>query len=398
MSMPQAVRHINEIRVLDLVFRQGRISRANIAKELDLTRSTASSIVARLAEEGLVTEDNTQEDRGAGTGRPGTFVRLNAKHALFMGANIGIGYISIVVLDLEANIVAKSKFQFAQDEISPELIARRLVDAVKNVRTKLGPGRDVRGLCIAIPGVIDRSGIILRAPFLGWRRVPILDLVSNLLPDLPILVAENDANAFAIAEGYDDKDSETDTEIYLFLDAGVGGAIVNGGKLLRGHDGYAGEFGHMIIGHRGYVKLATPDGSFESYVGLDAIINRCRHYGGSVDTFEEFLDALKLSNGAALSTMVDWSYYLGRGLALFESLFNPSRIVIGGRVAPLFQLCRARVMESVQRHLLADHPQPFITLSTLGFEGPAIGAAKMLHRQLFSVNEDLVFRRNPHRQ
>ncbi|WP_323687588.1 helix-turn-helix domain-containing protein [Rhizobium sp. AN88] len=57
MSMPRAVRHINEVRALDVVFRHGRISRANIAKELGMVRSTASSIVASLADEGLLIED-----------------------------------------------------------------------------------------------------------------------------------------------------------------------------------------------------------------------------------------------------------------------------------------------------------------------------------------------------
>jgi predicted NBD/HSP70 family sugar kinase len=393
MSMPRAVRHINEVRALDVVFRHGRISRANIAKELGMVRSTASSIVASLTDEGLLVEDESQDDKSAGTGRPGTFVRINPNYGMFIGADIGVGRMNVVALDMEASVIAQSRSDFSLPEASPDLVVQRLVDVVEGIRERLGNDYRIRGLCLTAPGVIDRNGTILRAPILGWQEEPILEKLQQRLPDIPLLIAENDANAFAIAEIYQSKDESVDTEIYIYLDAGVGGAIMNSGQLFRGQDGYAGELGHIILGDEGFVELATISGSFESFIGREAVLARYRFHGGSAGDIQAFIQAARQQEKAALSTLRDWSFYLGRGVATLTSIFNPARIVLGGPVAALFDLCRDETLEKVARNLLEGHPVPEIKLSTLGLEGPAIGGASMLHKQMFSVDESLVFGR-----
>ena len=391
MSMPRAVRHINEMRVLDAVFRHGRISRAGIARELGLTRSTAGSIVAALAAEGVVTEDGSGEDRGAGTGRPGTFVRLNPHHGLFLGADIGVGRIVVAALDFQASPVAVEEIA-----LTPEAMAVHSAIAIVASHTRLlveriGLDYPLRGLCLTVPGVIDGAGQVLRAPLLGWHRQPVLDRLSGLLPDVPVLIAENDANAFAIADTYGARREVAGTEIHIFLDAGVGGAIINNGQILRGQDGYAGEFGHIILADQGFVRSATPYGSLESFIGRDAILARFRHHGGSAAGFEAFLRAARAGEAAAIATLSDWSFSLARGLALFASIFNPARIVLGGPVAALFSLCERQVLDGVRGNLLDDHPLPAIALSHLGAEGTALGAAAILHRKMLSVDEELVF-------
>jgi len=267
-----------------------------------------------------------------------------------------------------------------------------LVKSVKSLTRSLSSTHTIRGLCLTAPGVIDRNGTILRAPILGWRQEPILEKLQSLLPDMPLLAAENDANAFAIAEMYRSKDESADTEIYIFLDAGVGGAIVSAGQLLHGQDGYAGELGHIILGDEGFVELATISGSFESFIGREAVLARYRFHGGSASDVEEFAKAAQRQERAALATLKDWAIYLGRGVATLTSIFNPTRIVLGGPVAMLYELCRDDVLHNVRRNLLADHPIPQIRLSGLGLEGPAIGGASMLHKRMLSVDEGLVYR------
>jgi predicted NBD/HSP70 family sugar kinase len=392
MSMPSAVRHINEVRVLDVVFRQGKVSRANIARELGLTRSTASSIVASLTDEGLLTEDDSNDDKSAGTGRPGTFVRLNSRYGLFIGADIGVGRINVVALDMEATVVAHEQSNFDIADARPERIVRQLAESVETITRNLAGEYHIRGLCLTAPGVIDRNGTVLRAPILGWRQEPILEKLQALIPGIPLLAAENDANAFAIAEMYQAKDDIIDTEIYIYLDAGVGGAIVNSGQLLHGQDGYAGELGHIILGDEGFVELATISGSFESFIGREAVLARYRFHGGSAGDVDQLVQAANRQERAALSTLKDWSFYLGRGVATLTSIFNPTRIVLGGPVAVLYELCREQVLHNVRHNLLDDHPIPEIRLSGLGPEGPAIGGASMLHKRMLSVDESLVYR------
>lgn len=392
MSMPRAVRHINERRVLDVVFRQGKVSRAGIARELALTRSTAGSIVASLVSEGLLLEDETKDDKSAGTGRPGTFVHLNPKHGLFVGADIGVGRISVIVIDFAATIVAERHVMLDDDRRDMERLLDQLASIVGEALCPLGGGAPVRGLCVTVPGVIDKAGVVLRAPFLGWKNAPLLQALTDRFPDIPAIAAENDANAFAIADRHRSGDSTGDPEIHLFLDAGIGGAVTTSGQLLRGDNGYAGEFGHMVLGETGFAKVATRAGSFESFVGREAILARYRQHGGTVDG----LDDLKAQAGrgarAAIATLDDWAFYLGRGLSIITSIFDPSRIVLGGPVASLFDHCAEAVGRHIRSNLLEDQPIPVIELSRCGLEAPALGGALLLHRDLFAVDENLVFR------
>jgi len=390
MSMPRAVRHINEIRVLETVFRHRRISRAGIARQLGLTRSTASSIVATLADEGLLVEDISEEDKGSRTGRPGTFVRLHATHGLFIGADIGVGRTTVIALDMEAEIVAEEHKSFELDQATPEIVTQQLVLSINKIIDRLR-AYQLRGVCVTVPGIVDHAGQVLFAPILGWRQVPVLKMLHDMRPDLPLLIAENDANAFAMAELYQAGNSAPDAALYIFLDAGVGGAIVNGGAILRGHNGYAGEFGHIIVGDEGFVEVATLRGSLESFIGRDAVMARHRFHGGSAKNLEDFFAAAKNSERAALATLADWSSYMGRGLASLTSIFNPQKIVLGGPVAVLYPLCENAIMESLKHNLLADQPLPDISLSSLGLNGPAKGAASILHKRMLSVDQDLVF-------
>jgi len=380
------------MRVLDVILRNGRISRANIAKELGLTRSTASSIVAGLADEGLLVEDNSEEDKGAGTGRPGTFVQLNANRALFIGADIGIGRICIVAVGLDAKPIAQETFPFDLESSTPESLIDRVVNGVRILQSRIGENHTSRGLCVIVPGLIDKSGNVLRAPFLGWHNEPLLQRLCGKLPDFPTVIAENDANAFAFADAFLVKGEASGTEIYLFLDSGVGGAIIKDGQLLRGADGYAGEFGHVIIGDRGFVELATPAGSVESFIGLDAVMARYREYGGSATDFADLHAAVAEGQPAAMATLKDWAFYLARTVAMIGSVFNPSRIVLGGKVASLFPYCGQMLEEGLTANVLGDQPIPEIRLSEVGVEGPALGGALVLHRQMFSLDEELVFR------
>lgn len=393
MSMPQAVRHINEIRALDALFRGGPMSRADLARKLGLTRSTASSIVADLVSGGLVREDEAESpDRANRTGRPGTDLRLNTHHAVFVGADIGVGHETVIAIGLDAAIIARETKMLDMRRLPPEAVIDELVILIRRTIAHLPAPEAVRGLSVILPGLLTHSGDLMRAPILGWYDVPVLAMLRERLPDLQTIVTENDANAFAVAELYRGGEAAPREALYIFMDAGVGGGLVNNGKILRGHQGYAGEIGHIYAGEEGFAAIATVPGSLESFVGREAVLARHRFHGGSAALFEDFLAAVEAGEQSALSTVSDWGRFLGRGLATLTSVLNPQTIVLGGPVASLYAYAQDKVEASLKKHLLPNHPLPRIEQSSLRMEGPAIGAASMLHRSMFSIDEDLVFK------
>ncbi|WP_068115800.1 ROK family transcriptional regulator [Tropicimonas marinistellae] len=395
MSMPRAVRHINETRTLEALRRNGPMSRADIARELGVTRSTASALVASLVDIGLLTDapdGTTEPDTEKRTGRPGTRICVNAEHAFFLGIEVGVGRGSVAVVDLSGKVRATREYRFSLERTTPQKVAELVAKDVRKTLAELGTSPQLRGGIATVPGLVDFAGHVVRAPYLGWRDVPFLDLMRAALPEVELVGLENDANAVAVADMQMTPGARKNV-VYLLLDTGIGGCAVADGKVLRGNNGYAGELGHIIIGDKGYSssERSTVDGSLESYVGRRALFARHDHYGGRSERISDFLTALDAGEKAAVATLDDWTKQLGRGLASIVSVLNPEQIVLCGPLAPLFARGEASARASLGAHLLAGSHVPQLSLTHLGREAPAIGAALLLQHNLFAYDEELLF-------
>ena len=205
------------------------------------------------------------------------------------------------------------------------------------------------------------------------------------------LVVENDANAFAAAELAGRSSDAHANALFVYLDAGVGGGMVSQGKLLRGYRGYAGEIGHIHLGEQGFDPHSPLKGSFESYVGRDAVLARHRHHGGTASGLDDVLQAVSAREPAALRTVSEWAWWLGRGLASLMSVLDPGRIVLGGPVAALYLPVEREVLHSVHTHLVSSLAVPGIEVSRLGTDACAIGGAMILHQQMLSFDERIVY-------
>ena len=100
----RCIRHINQARVLRLLKEQGNLSRAELARFLNLTRSTLTYVTSELMEMGLITEAG-QSFVTQATGRPGTGLKLNSEGAFFLGAEIGAEGIHLVLINLQGSII-----------------------------------------------------------------------------------------------------------------------------------------------------------------------------------------------------------------------------------------------------------------------------------------------------
>jgi len=179
--------------------------------------------------------------------------------------------------------------------------------------------------------------------------VPVQGLLGARLKWSGTLASENDANAFAAAELYGRSPATSADALFVYLDAGVGGGMVAQGELLRGHRGYAGEIGHIHLGEQGFDRLTVVQGSFESYVGREAVLARFRHHGGEGTRLEDLIEALAAHAPAALQTISEWGWWLGRGLASLISTLDPERIVLGGPLAALYAYAEPEVLDSVKK-------------------------------------------------
>jgi predicted NBD/HSP70 family sugar kinase len=390
-SASQSVRYLNELRALDVLFREGTMSRADLARALGLNRSTTGSIVNTLLAESLAVERPYERDGEprAQTGRPGIEVELNPGGALFIGAEIEVERLTAVAIDLTGRLIRRESTAFPAGSIPPEKSAEKIVKMIEVlIRGSPDPSR-VRGICVAVPALVE-AGVARLGLLLNWRDVPIANLISERLsPPLPVAI-ENDANAFAIAETYTGGSRNVGTVAFVVIESGAGLGIVSDGRLFRGSGGMAGEFGHLKMGGLGYAPGGG--GMLESYVGRDAVVARYQHHGGSSEaSVQDILDSLARGKPAATKTATDWGKWLGRGLSHIVNLLNPGLVIIGGSVGRIYPFVANHIEATVRAALRSDYQMPRIEMSELGDEGPALGAALILHQRMFSIDERAVF-------
>lgn len=392
MATPQSIRYLNELRALNVLFRGGGMSRAELARALGLNRSTTGNIITNLRADALVVErPETERGPEIRTGRPGINIELNPEGGTFIGAEIGVDRITVVAIDLAANELQRESIAFPTAEREPGDGIHAAVGLIQTVIQRIADRQSIRGLCVSLPALLDRDGLVINALLLGWRNIPLRTLlIEQIGDDFPIAV-ENDANAFGIAETYVNASIKTETIAFLLIESGVGGGIVIGGKLFRGSSGLAGEFGQIVLGGEGFYRGRTRPGHLESFVGKEAVLARYHWHGADPSAgIDHLLAALQAGDPLAIKTAGDWGQKLALGLTQVTSILNPTSIVLGGSVAPIFHWAAKNIADTMGREFIEGFPLPQVQVSTLGLEGPALGSALLMHQRMLSVDEKVL--------
>jgi glucokinase len=205
-----------------------------------------------------------------------------------------------------------------------------ILDLVRYISETQGPPL---GLGIGTPGwtSADRRHVVY-SPNLPWRDYPIADRLEQAL-QLPV-VLENDANAAAWGEYRFGAGRGSTSMVLVTLGSGVGGAIVIGETLIRGHHGCAGELGHALRETNGRPCECGRRGCLENYVSGRALVRRAAEIlGPDVNLHRAALDG----DPRAIAVYTEFGEHLGRGLADDVMLLDPQFVVIGGGVATSFE-------------------------------------------------------------
>ena len=221
-------------------------------------------------------------------------------------------------------------------------MVRRIVGMVRDSMESLG--EEAAGIGIGVPGPLDRArGIVIEAPNLAWRDLPLRDMVARRT-GLPVAL-DNDANCAAYGEWWMGAGRGTQRLIGLTLGTGIGGGIVLGGEIYHGASDSAGEVGHMSVRHPGRACSCGGCGCIEAYAsgpalaaraaeGIDSAPNSSlaalvREGPGPV-TAEAVCGAAAAGDAYAVRVVEETARILAVGVANLIHLFNPEMIVLGG--------------------------------------------------------------------
>lgn len=376
------IRDINRQIVLNYVREKGPISRADIARETNLQRSTVSLIVDQLKETGLIKEVFGESSGG----RPPTLLTLRTAIPVVIGVDLGTVRTTIATCDLTGQIIEKVTFWTDPDA---EKTASLIVENIQRLSSK--KPHNIEAIGISLPALVDtKNGQILYSPHFGWRMPNIVQRIEAAT-GLPV-TADNDANAAALAELWFGRPEIRDARdfILVFVESGIGTGIVIDGQIYRGKGGVAGEFGHMRIGTG--APIACGAGShecWEAFASERAALARYAMLLGNIDymnriTFEQLSELAEKGDENALASLKETARFIGIGMGNLMQGLSPDLIVVGGSIVNSWDLLASEIRAGAEGVLCKGIPETQIVSSSLGSEPALMGAFSLVLARMFS--------------
>lgn len=366
---------------LGLVLRSVHLSpktRSSLTRISGLNRSTIGALVADLAARQLVVEDEASPL--GQVGRPSPMVRPSDV-PIAIAVNPEVDAVTVATVLLGGRVLEKERVQF--DAVpTPEAAVAAAVAAAERLLGRFPQGRAI-GIGVAVPGIVRQGdGVVRVAPHLGWREVPLSEMLTDAT-GLPTRVA-NDATAGAQAEWVFGAGRGVDDLVYLHAGAsGIGAGIVTGGRPLPGATGHAGELGHTAVRRRGPRDTIGLRGTLEAEVTRTSLLAVLGLDRADPDELEE---ALIRSTAPAVRAEVDRQIdHLAVAIANAVNLLNPARFVLGGFLSALLAMDRPRLERAVRRRTLPLPGEDLrIRPAELGSDLLLIAAAELPFARLFA--------------
>lgn len=376
------IRDINRQIVLNYVREREPISRAEIARETELQRSTVSAIVDGLTVEGLVEEIGEGESTG---GRRPTLLRLRTAGAMAVGVAITPTITTVATSNLAGRVIEQQEFLTDPD---PDKTINQLIEVVQEFSASTQGSLESIG--ISLPGLVDPStGSAIYIPYFKWRDLPIAQRISSAT-GLPVTI-DNDANAVALAELWFGRPEVCDARdfILVFVAEGVGTGIIFDGQVYRGERGAAGEFGHMIVGTDAPVSCSCGNyDCWEAFASEGAAITRYFNAKGVNPSanfgINNLVDLALGGEENARAALVETANYLGIGISNLIVGFSPEAVIVGGDITRAWPLIADALSETMERSVRRGLPSARILASTLGREPTLMGALSLVLASKFA--------------
>ncbi|MDB5539476.1 MAG: hypothetical protein JWQ89_1203 [Devosia sp.] len=372
-------------RIVRTLSARGALSATQIARLTGLAKSTVSTVLTELRRSDMVVEAGSES--AGGVGRPATALTLNPKAGTCIGILIGQTEIQVILADVSHTVLSDRSAYLAPD-YSPDTAIEYVRKLIADAYQGQWQGREgLLGVGIAVGGPVNPvTGKMLRAGGMPtWAGADMRELFGPIFDGVPIF-CDNESNCAAIAEMTWGAAQGHDDFIVYTLDLGVGGAIVSGGRVLRGIAGGAGEFGHVVLDPNGPPCRCGNRGCLDVYASFrEPLAESERHFGRSM----RLADVVELALGgdATCRALIERAGEAGgHGLGLIGSVFNPTLVVVSGRLVAAGDMLMRPLAESFERHTLVKHgdvpdtARTILSPSRFSDNGACMGAVGLVLR------------------
>ena len=379
------IKTFNKRVVLDIIrFTPGGISRAELARQMYLTRSAISSIIDDLKEMGLVDEIEIGPTTG---GRRPILLAINPRYGYVVGIDMGATHLGLVVTDYSAHVLEEIEHPFSVTDGPKNClnqIDRYVIELLKRLKLEIS---NISAIGMDVPGpVVAEAGMVSSPPIMpGWDGYPIQTHLEELW-HVPVSLG-NDAELGALGEWAYGAGRGENNLAYIKVGTGVGAGLLLDGRIYRGATGTAGEIGHVTIQENGPLCTCGNYGCLEAMAGGQAIARKAREaiekgrrtQLSSIEAKKilavDVAQAAQRGDLVAQQIITEAGTYLGIAIASLINVFNPSMVVIGGGVSQLGDLLLEPIRKTVvQRSLHSAAKVVRITSAVLGRRASSMGA------------------------
>jgi N-acetylglucosamine repressor len=354
-------REINRQIALNLIRAHQPVSRADLARLMNVRRGVASLLVSELLSESLIFEGALGES--VGRGRRPTFLYIDSRERCVVGVDIRASRTYILVTDLVGRqLGVVSSFQTNRDV---DALIQELARRIRQILTDYKEVGACEGVGVSVPGMVEPTkGRVVHAPTLAWRDVNLRDPLAVAL-GIPVQI-ENSGKACALAQLWATRSDvgASGSSVFVSVSDGVGVGIVVNGEVLRGRHNTAGEFGHVPLSIDGPKCSCGATGCWEAYISNLATLSR--YFGRDLSdprprdsetasfTVEDLIARARAGDAKALAAINSTARYLGLGLASIVNALDPARIYIGGEITTAWSLIEPIVRSALRERTLTE--------------------------------------------
>jgi predicted NBD/HSP70 family sugar kinase len=380
----ETVRRANLSAIVRELHVHGPLSRSDLVARTGLTRSAIRGLIGELATADLVSEERAVP---LGTpGRPSPLVHLNPDAAVVLALEIAVDSLAAALVGLGGEVFELLRVERPRGHSTVDDIVADLAELAGTIQGR-HPTSELIGIGVTVVGLVRRTdGQVAMAPNLGWRDVPLVDVLAAALDTSEPIWIANDAELGALAEVRRGAAVGESDILYISGEVGVGGGAIVDGRPLLGAAGYAGEVGHIPVNPNGTACRCGSVGCWETEVGEGALLRRAGHPpGGGPDAVEAVIAEARDGSPAALSAFDDVGHWLGIGLAGLINILNPRLVLLGGRFGRIHPFVATTLEGELDRRVLpAPRRLVRVVPTALGVDAPLLGAAELAFEPLLT--------------
>ncbi len=392
------MRNTNALSVLDYIRKTDRCTRRSIEHGTGLSWAAVSNIISDLIERNILCEI---PPKVTVAGKNPNYLDFVPNKNLTLGIDLNVEGVTVLLLNLRSQVLASETHSI--ENLERDQVIDQLISIINDfMKTNAFTADVLLGIGIAIQGSVDKGGSVslYNSFFKNWRNVPLKQIVEEYF-HVPVHII-HDPICIALAEQWTRKLSKDDDFILIRLSYGIGMSCILGGEPVFGHEGTAGELGHMVLNNNGPLCSCHNRGCLECYCSIRGMYQRIliQKSGASEEELINVVPSVDIMNQVvedsynlalagdvnSLSLFLDAGYYLGIGVANLINLFNPKYVILTGEMLNYREL-----FLSVVEDCTANHAWPFSRYTMLianeGRTQAALGAALYYINGAFESSE-----------